>query len=91
MDVDRFVISNPQELPNEQQFEQFKDRFLTRLQSSKSLLNKHSWRFFLTNILLGFATIGIALGIQLAVSKFRNNRATLSIAMNPLLHPYEKN
>lgn len=78
-DIDRFVISHPNTVPDEKAYNQFTTLFTARLHSEDDELSKHraAWKANLANIMIGVLTLGIALGIKLVHSKWSEGRYSL--------------
>jgi hypothetical protein len=81
-DIDRFVCAHPDTLPQKNHYEQFKEKFITRLHSENETMNKHraAWKPLLANIVIGLLTVGIALGIKLLHSKLNTGHSSLFFA-----------
>ncbi len=75
--LDTFVTQFPE--PSPDNYEQFKEHFIARLHSEDDLMCKHraAWKANLANFAIGVVTLGIALGIKLAISKHSEGRFTL--------------
>lgn len=78
-DIDRFVISHPNTVPDEKAYHQFVTLFTARLHSEDDELSRHrsGWKANLANLMIGVFTLGIALGIKLVHSRWNEGRYSL--------------
>jgi len=78
LDVNSFIVQNPDKLPTTDSYQKFAEKFIARLHSQDAIMNKHtSWKPIIKNILAGVSTLGIALGIKLIHSKATTGRFSL--------------
>lgn len=77
-DLDRFVIAHPDTMPTKKAYKQFKDNFIARLHSEDDLNSVHraAWKPIVLNVLIGLATLGIAIGVKALHSKLSTGRCT---------------
>lgn len=75
-DLNRFVITHSDKLPDEHAYDHFKKHFTSRLHSEDESMCKHrkAWKINLANFAIGFFTLGIAIGIKLIHSKINEGR-----------------
>lgn len=78
-DLDGFVAAHPFGLPGKHAYEQLRDNFTLRLHSEDDLHGMHPavWKPFVLNVLIGLATLGIAIGLKALHSKISTGRCTL--------------
>jgi len=79
-DLDSFISLHQDKNPGQFKdlYNAFKPIFYARLHSQDVALSKHkSWKSFAINLLIGFMTLGIALGIKAVHSRYTTGQVTL--------------
>jgi predicted CopG family antitoxin len=91
-DIDYFVTTHSNELPNEDDYTQFKENFTARLHSKDDVMSVHNeaWKPIVANFVIGFFTLGIALGIKLLHSKISSGRCSFFFDQSNHLDRIEK-
>ncbi|MDI9818831.1 MULTISPECIES: hypothetical protein [unclassified Legionella] len=77
--ADKFVIDSSQadNFSDKEAFKAFHSDFMTELHSQDDVMSEDkTWKSFILNLAIGLCTVGIALGIKLAVSKISTGYAT---------------
>jgi Ran GTPase-activating protein (RanGAP) involved in mRNA processing and transport len=81
-DLDYFISQHDQTLPDQDSFNNFKIKFITRLYSQDETIRAegYHWRTFAFNLLLGIISLGIAIGAKAIHSKLTYGEVRLFAA-----------
>jgi hypothetical protein len=77
--VNNFVIQHGNKLPTKAAHQEFEEKFSLKLHSRDEQMGAHKadWKYYVTNTLLAVATLGIALIVQMASTKYKQGYSSL--------------